>query len=353
MGKDVNGRDLSIVKVLLGFIVVVLAVYILKLLSALFIPLTVALLLYFLFNHTVKRLTSRRVPTVLVLIFLMAFIFVVLYLFGLLLYTGVSTFVSEFPEYSQRLTRLATTFLHHLKVPLKDVESFTDKIDWRNMLNSGQLTAVVGSTLGPFTSFISNLFLVLLYLMFMLGERQELSSRLRATTRINERQKEKMMATVDSIELRVQRYLKIKTLVSLATAVLGGLILYLGRFDFVIFSALLIFVLNYIPNFGSIVATIFPVAMGLVKFGLAPRVVLVAIGLMVLQFVMGNVLEPIWTGRSLKLSPLLILFALIFWGWVWGFVGMMLAVPMMSALKIVLDQFEGLKTVSLFMGSEE
>lgn len=353
MDNPENNRDLSTVKVLLAFIVVVLAVYILKLLGAIFIPLVVALLLYFLFNHTVKRLTARRLPISLVLACLMIFIFVVLYLFGLLVYTGASSFVSEFPEYSRRITQLANSFLAHFKIPLKDVESFAGKIDWRTLLNSGQITAIVTSTLGPFTSFLSNLVLVLLYLLFMLGGRQELSARLHATTRLDERHKQKMIETVNSIESRAQRYLKIKTLVSMATAILGGLVLYFGNFDFVIFSALLIFVLNYIPNFGSIVATIFPVAMGLVKFGLTPRVVLVAIGLMALQFVMGNVVEPIWTGRSLKLSPLLILFALIFWGWVWGIVGMMLAVPMMSALKIILDQFEGLKTVSLFMGSEE
>ena len=353
MEKNENGRNLAIIKVLLGFIVMVLAVYILKLLSAIFIPLAVALLLYFLFNHTVKRLIARRLPTALVLVFLTLIIFVVLYLFGLLLYTGASSFVSEFPEYSQRITQLANSFLAHFNIPLREARSIVREIDFRRILNADQITAIVSSTLGPFTSFISNLALVLLYLLFMLGERQELSLRLRDTMRLDERHKEKLIVTVDAIESRVQRYLKIKTLISLGTALLGGLILYLGNFDFVIFSALLIFVLNFIPNFGSVVATIFPVTMGLVKFGLTPRVVLVTIGLMALQVAMGNVIEPIWTGRSLKLSPLLILFSLIFWGWVWGIIGMMLAVPLMSALKIILDQFEGLKTVSLFMGSEE
>ncbi len=348
-----KNNDLLTIKVLLGFIVAVLAVYILKLLSSIFIPLTVALLLYFLFNHTVKRLSARRLPISLVLVFLMIFIFVILYLFGLLLYTGASSFVSEFPAYNQRITQLANSFLAYFKIPLKNMESLVKEIDWSRILNAGQITTIVTSTLGPFTSFVSNLALVLLYLLFMLGGRQELSSRLRDTARINERHKGKLADTVDSIENRIQRYLKIKTLVSLATAFFGGLILYLGNFDFVIFSALLIFVLNYIPNFGSVAATIFPVAMGLIKFGLTPRVMLVTVCLVGLQFIMGNLIEPIWTGRSLKLSPFLILVSLIFWGWVWGIVGMMLAVPMMSALKIILEQFDALKTVTLFMGSEE
>lgn len=350
---DEKSHDLLTIKLLLGFIVAVMVVYILKLLSSLFIPLTVAMLLYFLFNNTVKKLTALKLPTSLVLIFLLIFIFVLLYLFGLLVYTGASSFVSEFPEYSQRITQLVNSTLVRLKIPLKDVESFIAEIDWRRALNSARITAIVTSTLGPFTSFMGNLVLVLLYLLFMLGGRKELSARIRATARINEIQKEKLINTVNSIENKIQNYLRIKTLVSIATAVLGGIILYLGDFDFIIFSALLIFVLNYIPNFGSIAATIFPVTLGLIKFGLCPRVILVAGALIAVQFLMGNVIEPIWTGRSLRLSPILILISLIFWGWVWGIIGMMLAVPMMSALKIICEQFGSLRTVALFMGSEE
>jgi len=345
--------DLLTVKLLLGFIAAVIAVYILKLLSSLFIPLTVAMLLYFLLNNTVKKLIALRLPTSLILIILLVFIFVALYLFGLMVYTGASSFVSEFPEYSQRITQLANSTLVRLKIPLKDVESYIAEIDWRRVLNTGRITTIVTSTLGPFTSFMGNLFLVLLYLLFMLGGRKELSSRIRSSQRIDEFHREKLIKTVNSIENKIQRYLRIKTLISLLTAVFGGIILYFGGFDFVIFSALLIFILNYIPTFGSIAATVFPVAMGLIKFGFTPRVILVAAGLMLLQFLMGNVIEPIWTGRSLKLSPILILVSLIFWSWVWGVIGMVLAVPMMSALKIILEQFPTLHTVALFMGSEE
>lgn len=163
---------------------------------------------------------------------------------------------------------------------------------------------------------------------------------------------DKIRYVIDSIEDQVQHYLLIKTFVSALTAVIAGVIIFSGRFDFVIFSALLIFVLNFIPNFGSIVATLFPILIGFLKFGFSLRVVLVAVGLMVTQFVIGNIIEPMITGKSLNLSPIVILIALIFWGYIWGIVGMMLAVPLMSAIKIFLENIPDLKPLADLISAE-
>jgi predicted PurR-regulated permease PerM len=204
--------------------------------------------------------------------------------------------------------------------------------------------------LGTFTSFIGNLLLVLLLLMFMLGEKVTMVARVART--LSAKQAAEFQGIIVAIESRIQHYLFIKTLMSAATAGLAALILLVGRVDFIIFTALLIFLLNYIPTFGSLLGTIFPVLITFLRYGLCLRLVLVTASLMVMQFVMGNVLEPQIMGKSMNLSPIIILVSLIFWGWLWGVVGMFLAVPITSAVKIILEAIPALEPVAAAMGSD-
>jgi len=184
----------------------------------------------------------------------------------------------------------------------------------------------------------------------MLGGRRALADRV--GRRVGRERLASLQSIVDAIEREVEHYLGIKTVVSLFMALVGALILYLGGVDFVIFSALLIFLLNYIPTFGSLVSTVFPVVLGFVKFGFGWRMVLVTLALMTLQFVTGNVMEPKITGRRLNLSPMTILISLIFWGWLWGALGMILAVPITSSLKITFEHIENLKVLAAVMSAE-
>jgi predicted PurR-regulated permease PerM len=184
----------------------------------------------------------------------------------------------------------------------------------------------------------------------MLAGRNSLILRIHKS--FSQRKADQILYTINSIENQVQHYLLIKTFVSILTAIISGVILYIGGFDFVLFSALLIFVLNYIPNFGSIVATTFPVIIGLINDGFSLKVALVAAGLIMTQMIIGNIIEPRITGRNLNISPIVILLSLIFWGYVWGIIGMMLAVPLTSAIKIIFSQIEGLKPIASMISAE-
>jgi predicted PurR-regulated permease PerM len=209
---------------------------------------------------------------------------------------------------------------------------------------------VVSDTVGNFTQFVGNLALVLLLLMFMLGEKVPMILRISRT--LSRERADDLIQVMEAIDAKVQHYLFIKTMMSIATAFLAGLIMLAGRVDFVIFSALLIFFLNYIPTFGSLIGTIFPVLITFLKYGFCLRLLLVTLGLMAMQFVMGNVLEPHVMGKSLDLSPIVILLALIFWGWLWGIIGMFLAVPITAALKIIFEQIPGMKPLAAAMSGE-
>ncbi len=342
--------DSWLAKAAFAFVVAVFVVAVLRELRSIFIPFCFALFLFFLLNGAVIRLRRWRVPKALILLCVLAAIFVCLYLSGLLLFTGASSFIDNFPAYSAKISRLIKGVLANLKLPLIDVQQYMAGIDWDNIFNPAQITALVSGTMGTFTSFLGDLLLVLLLLMFMLGEKVPMLARVVRT--LSSKQATEFQGIVTAIESRIQHYLFIKTLMSVTTAGLAALILIVGRVDFVIFSALLIFLLNYIPTFGSLLGTVFPVLITFLRYGFCLRLVLVTASLMIMQFVTGNVLEPQIMGKSMNLSPIIILLSLIFWGWLWGVVGMFLAVPITSAVKIIFESIPALEPVAAAMGSE-
>ena len=346
MNRD--SGDLALLNLFTGFIASVIVVVIMKELRSIFIPFFMALLLYFLFNGVVSRLIYFKVPKAVVLTFLLIFIFILLYFFGMLMFTGVSSFIDQFPSYSAKISSTIKDLTSRLNIPLETVQDQINSFDWSKVIEKG--TSVISATFGSFASFLGNLVFILIFLIFMLGGRDGL---LRRTHKAFEPEKaEKLMSILRSIENQVQHYLVLKTVISLLTAVISGVILYFGGFDFLLFSAILIFVLNFIPNIGSVIATAFPILTGLIKFGFSINVLLVLAGLMFTQMIIGNVLEPKIAGKSLNLSPIVILLSLIFWGYIWGIIGMILAVPLTSALKIIFGHIEILKPLAELISAD-
>jgi len=343
-----ENTDLSTLKLFTGFIASVILVVIMRELKSIFIPFFMSLLLYFLFNGVVSRMIYFRVPKVMVLTFLLIFIFIVLYFFGMLIFSGVSSFVDQFPAYSSKISDFFKDITSRLNIPLEEVQNQINTFNWSKVIERG--TSFVSSTFGSFASFIGNLIFILIFLIFMLGGRDGLVKR--ANKAFEPEEAKKLMSILRSIENQVQHYLVLKTVISLLTAVISGFILYFGGFDFLLFSALLIFVLNFIPNIGSVIATAFPVLTGLIKYGFSLRVLLVLAGLMMTQMIIGNVLEPKIAGKSLNLSPIVILLSLIFWGYIWGIIGMILAVPLTSAMKIIFSHIDILKPVAELISAD-
>jgi AI-2 transport protein TqsA len=349
MGDKSEG-GLFFLKVFFTFFAAIFFVFVLKELRQIFIPFFIALFFYFLLNSTVHKLMALKIPKAMIMVGLLLVIFICLFLIGLLIFTGASSFIENFPAYSEKITQMAKGMLASLKLPLIDVKQYIAKIDWGKTFDPGQITVLVSGTMGNFVNFIGNLLLVLLLLMFMLGEKVPMVTRVALA--MSKKRGEELQTIVAAIDSRVQHYLFIKTLMSLVTAVLAAMILLVGRVDFVIFSALLIFFLNYIPTVGSLLGTAFPVLIAFLRYGFCLRLVLITAALMVMGFVMGNVVEPQIMGKNLDLSPIIIVLSLIFWGWLWGVVGMFLAVPITSALKIIFESIPPLKPLAAAMSGE-
>lgn len=141
----------------------------------------------------------------------------------------------------------------------------------------------------------------------------------------------------------------IKTILSLLTSILVLIVLLLFDVDFPIVWALLTFLLNFIPNIGSILASLLPILIAVLQFDSFVTVIWLSVCLVGIQFVMGNIIEPKFMGEGVDLSPVLILFALIAWGYLWGFIGMLLAVPLTVLMKIVFENIKSLAPVAKLM----
>ena len=339
-------RNLNTIKLFVGFIATVIGVVILKAMANIFLPLFMALLLYFLFNGMVKKLVQFKIPKFLILTFLLITIFVLFYFLGVLIYSSAASFVEKFPTYSDRVLGMINDFSEKLKIPAGQVENYIKGVDWTKSLNT--ITTVLSGTFGSFAAFVGNLLLVLVYLIFMLAG----SMTGRVNKAFNPEQCARITGVLDDIENQVQHYLLIKSFISLLNGAIAVIILFIAGIDFAIFSALLVSLLNFIPNIGSVIATMFPVLICFLQYGFSLRLLLVLAGLMITQFTIGNAVEPRLTGKSLNLSPIVILVSLIVWGYIWGIVGMILAVPLTSAIKIFCANIPTLKPIAELISAD-
>ncbi len=154
---------------------------------------------------------------------------------------------------------------------------------------------------------------------------------------------------VNQIISKVSRFVATKSLISLITGILVGVILVIGRIELVFMFAALTVLLNFIPNVGSLLATLLPLPIILLQYGISWQM-FVIIGLLgTTQFLLGNILEPKIMGESLDLHPVTILLFLMFWGLVWGIAGMFLAVPITAVLKIILNRIKSARPLAELM----
>lgn len=203
-------------------------------------------------------------------------------------------------------------------------------------------TGVLGQLLG----FIGAALIFLILTVFMLSEAKTFGQRLEAISQAHGPNISRMLSATKDI----QRYLAIKTVVSLFTGFLAGLLCWAAGLDFYILWGIVAFALNYIPVIGSLVAGVPPTILALLVAGL-PNAVLVAGGYLLINNFLGNFIEPVLVGRRFGISTLVVVISVMFWGWVWGPLGMLLAVPLTMTLKVVLDGSEEFRWIGVAISS--
>ena len=341
-------KDSKVVIALLGIIATFVLGVILDLLESVLLPLVVAVFLSYLFKPMVIALKKRRIPTVISLFTVFITIAAVLLGVSFVIYSSIDSFVAEAPEYQARINAIAANVDSFIQGTAARFDIPVSDFDWRTMFDVSSITSILGTSLGTTFSFLGNVILVMLYMFFILAASGEMGTKLRAG--FKEEYSEKIAVIIERIDEQVRQYILTKTLISLATGAMTTLILWIFGVDFALFWGFLAFLLNYIPNVGSLLAEIFPVLLAFLQFDsfITPLIILVL--LVGTQTVIGNVVEPKLMAFSLNLSPLVILVALIFWGWLWGITGMIIAVPMTAILKIIFENIDELAPLARLMG---
>ena len=323
-------------RLLLGFAATIIVIAGLRAASNLLIPVVVAGLLALVSFPLVTWLRARSVPTVGAVLLTVLLVVAVIAGPAAIVTAAATRFGANVPQYRAALTDMsASTFEWLAEQGLLPAAPLVDPgaiLDWMTFAVTGLATL------------LSNLFLILLIMAFILLEAAELRPKLRAAFGMSDRE----IGRLSGSSQQVYDFVWLKTIVSVATGLLAGVWVAVLGIDFAVLWGLLAFLLNYIPNFGSLIAAIPPVLLGLIQYG-PGSAVLVGIGYVALNIVVGSVLEPRLMGRRLGISPLALLVSLVFWGWLWGAVGLLLAVPMTMAIRVVFEDFEQLRWLAVLI----
>ena len=347
---DRKERLLKQIKTLLSAILVVIVMAICKVTGDVSITIVLSLFLFILMLPIVNSLEKAKFPSWLATLIAVLIVVVLMLAVVMFLFYTVDVLVRKVPTYASKLNDL-DVFLKGLlgkwfDIP-EDVSVFSImKIDWVGGVIMPALRSVSSSAVG----IGRNVLVTLLMAVFLLLERHTLIPKI--TYAASKDKEGRVQAIWDRINRQVSKYIGIKTIVSVIT---GALFYIVGKsvgLDFAFLWGVLAVVMNFIPTIGSIVITVLTIFMAVVQF--LPNwtpILIVAAGTILTQNIIGNIIDPRLQGNQLNLSPFVILVALSVFGYVWGIVGMFLAVPLLSVLQIVFANMEETKPIAILMSS--
>ena len=327
----------------LWLVVIAISLYLLVIARDLLIPLVLAVFVWYLINLLARqfariKISNRPLPVGLQFLFAIIVAATMAGLFGKLITANINQVIDTAPAYQENITRLiGENFARFGLEEPPALRSLIEGINFATLLRN--LASALGSLMG-------NLGLITVYLVFLFLEQKFFNQKLKAIFP-NEAQFEMASKILRRIDRDVSIYLGIKTMVSALTGLVSWAIMSAVGLDFAGFWALLIFVLNFIPNIGSLIATVLPTLLALLQFDTLLPFMVVGLGVGATQIVVGNFLEPPLMGRSLNISPLVVLLSLVLWGSMWGIPGMFLCVPITVILMIILYQFDSARWIAL------
>ncbi len=309
------------------------------------VPLFLAIVIWYVIvsiNEWLRRTTfiMERIPNWLSLFISTILIIGVLFLLGNLVAQNIDMMRTNAPSYRVNIQQQLQRVLEYL--------GLEKQYNLSSMAHEFNLNEYTGQLINSITGLAQKFVLILIYVIFLLFEQNTFPRKIAALKWSDERNLHfrKILKQANSA---TKTYLAVKTGASILTAVLSFAALYFIGVDFPVFWAFLIFLLNYIPTIGSIVATFFPSVVALVQFDTLGPFFAVLIIITGLQFLIGSFLEPRLLGNSLNISPFVIILSLVLWGLIWGVVGMLLCVPLTVIIIIVLAQFPNTRGIAILL----
>jgi predicted PurR-regulated permease PerM len=309
--------------------------------SSLLLPFLVSIFLAMITLPLLNWLQSKNISApvaVLVTVFVAVSVLVgIVYVVG----GSIQDFTQQAPKYKERLQIIFSSTIEWVQARgINIAPQFTERL-----VDPAQAVDMITGGMRAVAAVLSNVVLVFLTIIFILFEAAGFPDKLRAA--FGRRESSERFAKV---RYEIQRYLGMKSLVSLATGILIGAAMAIIGVDFPLLWGGLAFLLNYIPTLGSIIAAVPPTLLAVIQLG-PGHALAVALVFAAVNITLGNLVEPYLMGRRLGLSTLVVFLSLVFWGWVWGPIGMLLSVPLTMILKIMLENTEDLRWAAVLLSS--
>ncbi len=309
--------------------------------ESILVPFLLSLFIAVICTPPLLWLKKLGIPNALAMLIVIAAIIVCGVLVGAIVGSSINAFRGDLPEYQVRLTELTGEFF----VKLESLGLSLDITQLRESFKPAAALSMAGNTLAQFGNMMTNAFLILLTVVFILAEEVGFTEKLKALGN-----SQKTLRAMRKFSSGVNQYVAIKTLMSLLTGLLILIWLWVLHVDYFVLWATLAFLLNFVPTLGSIIAAVPAVLLAVVQLGVGDAL-LVALGFVLVNFGVGNVLEPRVMGRGLNLSTLVVFLSLVFWGWVLGPIGMLLSIPLTMTVKIAVENFEDTRWLGVILGS--
>ena len=294
------------------------------------IPFVIALLIRILIdpiiNFQIIKLRIHRIIAVFVSLLLIVFLFIIIVPFVV---GSVATFLQSADDYNSKVLILIDYIINRLQ----EYDILVDREMIRNTLLDLPFLNWASAILSNSANFLSKLFLIVIMTLFLLlGQKPKKTS-----------------PEWNEIIRHIEKYIFTKFLTSSATGILTGLIYWFLGIELAFIFGTLTFILNFIPVFGSIIAVLIPLPVAFLQFSDPTSVILVILLPIIVHIIIGNILEPKIFGETFGLHPITIILSLIFWGMLWGIIGVLLAAPITAIIKIAFEKFETTKPISLLL----
>lgn len=354
------------IKFFITIIGLVVIAIVLKELSQIFIPLVIAIFLFFVFSPLNAWLSNKKIPMLVITLLDLAITFGLLYGVGRIVVDSFLQFGEGLPVYGEKLSNMvqSTSMAWGISDPFFTEFSFDQLLGKLNIQN------LAGGIFSSTISLLGNILFVLFFFLFVLSgnetiykaikrryvfkkvspELKEIKENLQNSNATLDDQKlldkfnsdrrereQQLETTFKKITEQIQRYIIAKVGVNLIAGIITTIVLSIIGVDFPIVWGLFVFLFNFIPTIGSAAALVFPVLFALVQFDSVGTMILVLALMAGIQTLAFNVAEPMILGKRLNLNPLLILLSVLLWGYIWGIVGMLLSVPLTAIIKIIIS----------------
>lgn len=329
---------------LLGFFV-----FVLMELQSILLPFFIAIIISFVFLPFYNFLLEKKIPVAVSIIIVVLTIFVLSNIASLFIFTSFKSFSAEFPKYEAKFLQIYESVIAALNMSPEETENLNNLFDVKKLLIDGSLTSVITSLFSSITKIMGDYLIILFYVIFILSEAKSIQNRV--STAFTAEHEITVNKTFSDIVTGVKDYISGKTLLSFTQAVIIGIFLGICGVDFYFIWAFMFFLTDFIPNIGSLLSTSLVGIVMFLQFDNVVTPIVIIIVLILIQNVKGNIIEPKIFGAKLDLSPLLLFFSLIFWGYIWGVVGMILSVPIMSIIKIIFMNIPATKHIAILMSN--